>query len=134
MAHPGVENQSELVIPWPLTRDSLHTDSVTEYRANIAILRYFETLTSNSVVLYRRINSSPGADVILAQLMQQDTMPIAALERLLSLALKPHHLCAFDDERILPACMKLLETYCMDNRVSPNSVRYHNLPKLTRRA
>ncbi|KAF8604930.1 hypothetical protein BDV93DRAFT_605802 [Ceratobasidium sp. AG-I] len=119
------ENEPELVVPWPLTRESLLTDSVVDNPSNVAILSYFEALSSKSVVPY----NSPSGSVlearkILQELTQQDTMPTSALERLLSLALQPDYLYEFTDSRIVPACMKLLELYCLENELFSGAYGY----------
>lgn len=112
------EQFPEPTMPWPITRDSLLTDSVVKNRPNIAILQYFETLAS-SLVIYRASNRpEPGVRAILDRIIQQETIPVATLELLLSLALDPDYLYEFDDERLIPACVRLLEKYCSGNRVS----------------
>lgn len=113
-----MEDCEEPATSWLLTRDSLYSDAIVNYPPNVAILRYFETLAAKSLVPYEAKNKfAPGLHDLLEQFISEDSRLTSELEQLLSLALQPEHLYAFDDSRIIPACMKLLETYCLENRV-----------------
>lgn len=111
-------NDSELVLPWPLTRQSLFTDSVVNIQSNVAILRYFQALSSNPVVLHTPLRGpSILVSEILEQLALQDIPPTSALERLLFFALQPEYLGQLSDSRFIPMCINHLENYCQRNEV-----------------
>lgn len=105
-------------LPLTITRDSLLTDKITRNQPNASILHYFENLASSSVVLYRaEIGCVFFVHERLDQLIQQDIVTLATMERLLALALHPDSLCHFDDKKLIPTYIKLLQNYISKNRV-----------------